>query len=466
MYKKLVNQKAPNTRGLSPLSPDTALTQICILGGGFGGLYTALYLQRYAALRKTCQVTLVDQNTHFLFTPLLYELMTGELKRWEIAPCFTQLLAKTNVQFCQATIQTVNLNARQVVLKDSHPLRYDYLILSTGKESGLDHIPGAADHVYPFRTLADAQRLHRRLCLLESSEQDLIRIAIIGAGPSGVELAGKLGDRLKQRGQIHLIDRGNDILKTFTPDSRITAYRALAARNIQVELEVGIEQMRGDRLVLRHYEQVTELPTDLVLWTAGGQLPEWVQNLPCLHSKAGKLLTSSTLQLIDYPEVFALGDLAEIQAGNQPGTKIPATAQAAYQQADCAAHNLRAKIQGGRLKPFRYLHLGEMITLGTDSAAVTSFGISLRGRLACLVRRLVYLQRLPTLHHRLRVVRHQLVRWWRGRTSQKQFPKAADSSVSTDLGQLPQRGVLPVRSEPNDLENSAWRSPDLHRSKR
>src|SRR6476469_1164212 len=230
--------------------------QICILGGGFGGLYTALYLQRTLGARlKNYQITLVEPKDHFLFTPLLYELVTGELQAWEIAPTYHRLLAHAKVEFCQESVSSIDLTARYIYLCNGESLTYDYLVLAVGGETRLDNIPGAVEHASPFRSLADALHLKERLRFLEASRQHSIRVAVVGGGPNGVELACKLADRLKTRGQVRLIERGDRILKTFSAASRAAAYKALQRRGIQVELETGIEAIDAHHLTLIHQEQ-------------------------------------------------------------------------------------------------------------------------------------------------------------------------------------------------------------------
>ncbi len=384
------------------------MTKICILGGGFGGLYTALYLRRFPWLRSPdCQVTLVDQKERFLFLPLLYELVTGELKPWEIAPSFEKLLANKNIQFYQATIGGVDLKARQVKLLGGERLSYDYLVLALGGKTRTDGVPGAAQYALPFRSLADARYLDERLRSLEATDLSQIRVAVIGGGASGVELACKVADRLGKRGHILLVERGDQILKPFPSGLRRGAYRALQARGVQVELRTGVEAIAPNQITLVRDNRITPLAVDLTLWTAGTKSIDWVSQLDCQQNNQGQLLTLPTLQLVDYPEVLALGDMAEIQYPN--GKRIPATAQVAYQQADCAAHNLKALIKRRRLKNFHYLHLGDMLTLGVNAAVVSSFGINIEGRLASLTRQMVYLQRLPTMRHRLQVLWHWIV---------------------------------------------------------
>jgi demethylphylloquinone reductase len=380
---------------------------ICILGGGFGGLYTALHLQKYRDLNpQDCQIILVDRHDRLSFTPLLYELIADELQPWEIAPSYHKLLKNTFIQFCQDEIRDVDFQARQVTLKERGQLDYDYLVLAVGGQSRAAEIPGLQEHALAFRTFADSQRLEQALQNLEKSERAPIRVTIIGGGPNGVELAGKIADRLGKRGEVRLLDSSQEILKTFTPATRAAAYKALARRGVRVSLETKIMRIERDCVAIAQLGQTAILPADLVLWAAGMQMSDWVKNLDCSHNEWGQLLSSPTLQLVDYPEVFALGDVAEMI--DAAGQRVPATAQAAYQQASCAARNVRASLKHKRLKRFRYLHLGEMIALGVNDAAISSFGFSLRGAIAALIRSLVYLQRLPTLAHRLQVLWHWL----------------------------------------------------------
>lgn len=377
-------------------------TRLCIVGGGFGGLYTALSLRKLAKRSPNLQITLVEPRENFVFTPLLYEVVTGELHPWEVAPTYCNLLKGSAIQLWKGRVQRVDLDARQVIVEGGKTLDYDYLVLASGSENRLDWVPGAATHAQTFRNLSDAERLKERLRFLESSGRPIIRVAVAGGGPNGVEIACKLADRLRHRADVRLIERGDQILKAFTPGSRQLATRALRQRGVQVQLNTSITAIESEQITLNHQGNVQAFPVDLVLWTAGTQIADWVRELPCQHNDYGQLHLLPTLQLAEYPEVFALGDLTELH--NPGGRRVPATAQAAYQQASCAAQNLQRAISGRPLLKFRYLHLGEMMTLGFQSAVVSSFGITLGGWLAQEVRRWVYAQRLPTLHHRLQVM--------------------------------------------------------------
>ena len=383
--------------------------QICILGGGFSGLYTALHLSCYRWPQSAPpQITLVDQSDHFLFTPLLYELLTDELKSWQIAPKFEQLLADKGIHFCQAIIQGVDFPNRQVLLQGGRALAYDRLVLAGGKGNSLEVVPGAATYAYPFRTLADADRLQEQLRLLAASDRKFIRIAIAGGGASGVELACKLADRLKHQGRIRLIEQGGQILKDFRISSQKAAQRALARHRIRVDLNTSIEAVGADQLILSYAGQVETVPVDLVLWTVGTRARTWVSRLACPHDERGQLLVRSTLQVIGYPEVWALGDLASIQEAQ--GQAVPLTAQAAFQQAKVASRNLWASLTGRCLLAFHYQHLGEMLTLGSKNAAISSYGLHLEGSLAAVIRHWVYFLKMPTLRHRLQVAAYWLVK--------------------------------------------------------
>ncbi len=384
-------------------------SRIVILGGGFGGLYTALRLsQLHWESTQKPEIVLVDQSDRFLFSPLLYELLTGELQTWEIAPPFTELLENTGVRFCQAIVAGIDTTQQRVQLQDGTELSYDRLVLALGGETPLDLVPGAASHAYPFRTIIDAYRLEERLRILEESNTDKIRVAIAGAGYSGVELACKLADRLKDKGRFRLIDTGDQILRTSPDFNREAAKKALDARGIFIDLDTKIASIEPDTISLEYKNQIDIIPVDLVIWTVGTRVSSAVKSLPLKQNQRGQISTTPTLQVFDHPEIFALGDLAD--SLDAEGQQVPATAQAAFQQADYTAWNIWASLTNRPLLPFRYQQLGEMLALGIDNATLTGLGIKLEGPLAYVGRRLAYLYRLPTLDHQLKVGFNWLVR--------------------------------------------------------
>lgn len=376
--------------------------RICILGGGFGGLYTALRLSKLPWPKAEMpEIVLVDHRDRFVFTPLLYELVTGELQTWEIAPPYEELLTNTGIRFHQANLSDIDLETRQVTLSDGAQVPYDRLVLALGGETPMDWVPGVAEHALAFRTLEDANRLRERLRLLEASEAEKIRVAVIGGGYSGVELACKLAERLGQRGRLRLVEQATEILRTSPEHNRQVAQKALSDLGVWIDLETTVEAVTADTLTLKFRDQSDIIPVDLVLWTVGVKINPAIEALPLKKSDRKRILTNSTLQAVERPEIFALGDLAD--GVDAEGQQVPASAQAAMQQADYAGWNIWASLTDRPLLPFRYQHLGEMMTLGTDRAALTGLGLQLEGELAHVARRLAYLYRMPTLDHQIRV---------------------------------------------------------------
>jgi NADH dehydrogenase len=376
--------------------------RICILGGGFGGLYTALRLSQLPWSRtEKPEIVLVDQRDRFLFLPMLYELITGELETWEIAPPFPELLANTGVQFQQQAVSAIDIAAKQVTFEPGSSLTYDYLVLAMGGETPMDKVPGVAEHAIPFRSLADAYRLEERLRVLEDSQVSKIRVAIVGAGYSGVELACKIAERLGERGRVRLVELTDQILRTSPEFNRDSATKALRDRGVWTDLETRVVSVSADAIALEYREQVDSIPVDIVLWTVGTQVAPVIASLPLNHNPQGQLVVNPTLQVIDHPEIFALGDLAEVYDAD--GQKVPVTAQSAFQQAEYAGWNLWALVTGRPLLPFRYQAFGEIMTLGTDNATLAGLGVKLDGPLAHVARRLIYLYRMPTLDHQLKV---------------------------------------------------------------
>ncbi|MEB3342023.1 NAD(P)/FAD-dependent oxidoreductase [Okeania sp.] len=376
--------------------------RICILGGGFGGLYTALRLIQFPwESSNKPEIVLIDQRDRFLFAPLLYELVTGELQTWEIAPPYAELLADTDIRFCQGVVSGIDINQQQVKLENGQAFSYDRLVLAMGGETPIEIVPGAAEYAIPFRTIDDAYRLQEKLRILEASDREKIRIAIVGGGYSGVELACKLADRLSEKGRIRIIERNEMILRTSPEFNREAASQALSQRNIWIDLETEVESIEATQISLKYKEQVDTIPVDIVLWTVGNKVASVVQSLPLTKNQGDQIIISATLQVQNDNKIFALGDLADCQDAD--GQKVPTTAQVAIQQSDYVAWNIWASLTGRPLLPFRYQALGEMMALGVDNATLTSLGIKLDGQIANLARRLVYLYRLPTLEHQIKV---------------------------------------------------------------
>jgi NADH dehydrogenase len=374
--------------------------KVCILGGGFAGLYTALRLSGLPWQQKP-EITLVDKSDRFVFLPLLYELVTGELQTWEVAPPYAELLTNTGVKHRQGEVRSIDISNRQVYLQDGASLEYDRLVLALGGETPPSSTPGVQEYTKPFRTVQHAYWLAEKLG--ELADKDKVRVAVVGAGYVGVEIACKLADRLQERGRIRIIETGTEILRNSPDFNRQAAKKALEDRQIWLDLETKVTAVTADTISLEYKGQLDTIPVDIVLWTVGSRVPGVVRSLPLPQNSRQQIITTPTLQVQGHPELFALGDLAECHDAS--GQLVPTTAQAAYQQADYAGWNLWASLdeQPRPLLPMRYQHLGEMLALGTDNATLSGLGLTLDGGLAYITRRLAYLYRMPTRQHQIKV---------------------------------------------------------------
>lgn len=423
--------------------PDKKKPRICILGGGFGGLYTALKLESLVwPDEKKPQVLLIDQSKNFVFKPMLYELLSGEVEPWEIAPPFADLLTNTSIQFRQDRAKYLHPVddrvkngpvpcAGSVHLESGAVVDYDWLVLALGAGSKLDLVPGAADYALPFSTIDDACKVNDKLKEWERknfSKGFPTRVVVVGCGYSGVELAATISERLQDKGVVQAVNVENTICPSAPPGNREAALKILQERNVELLLGYIVSSIskaseKGDQesekvdpvklnLELKPAErgiQGQTLEADLVLWTVGSK-PQLPQLEPCdrpqkipLNSR-GQVETDETLRVKGSPHIFAIGDSAAFR--DSTGKILPATAQVAIQQADYTGWNLWAAINDRPLLPFRFQNLGEMITLGRyDGAVSPSFidGLTLEGPIGHTARKLAYLIRLPTDEHRLKV---------------------------------------------------------------
>ena len=390
-----------------------ASPHICIIGGGFGGLYTALYLQKYRHLQNS-RITLIEPNGQFVFFPMLYELITDELKQWELFPTYSSLLAGTSVRWQQSHAELVDLQRQTVSVSSGETFTYDYLVMATGAQTRQMEIPGLKAHALTFRSFQDALTLNERLASLvraqvvqtQTDRIEPISVTAVGGGASGVELACKVADYLGDRGKVRLVEHGSQLLSSLPDGIRQQANRALAKRRVSVMLEASVSAIGTNTVTIQADKTASTVPSQLTLWAVGTQPRSWLGEQAVKQNDHGQRLTRRTLQLIDYDNVFVLGDSADVRGPE--GDPAPNTAQAAFQAASQVASNLAAMAKGKAPKPFNYLHLGDMMTLGVGDAGLHSFGLTLGGRLAAVIRRGVYVFRMPTHRHQLKVGRRAL----------------------------------------------------------
>lgn len=375
---------------------------VVIAGGGFGGLYTALAL---AEARQHPPILLVEPRERFLFLPLLYELLSGELRPWEIAPRYDALLAGRGLAWLQDSVVAVDSTNRRIHTAGGRELAYSQLVLATGARPQSFGIPGVIEHALGFRTLEDVTRLQQLVEQLRCQQQPLQRLAVVGAGPSGVELACKLADLLAGAALVEVIEQGDTLLPQARAFNREQASLALQRRDVRLRCGCRVLAVGSDHLQLDTGAGAERLGVAAVIWTAGlAFTPPAVQPQAGRNSR-GQLEVEANLQLRGHQNVFAIGDLAGLP---EP---LPATAQVAFQQATCLAANLLRSRRGEPLQPFQFRDLGEMLSLGRGEASLVGGGFTLAGAAAFQLRRLAYLTRLPGRSHQLRVAAGWLADW-------------------------------------------------------
>lgn len=387
---------------------------VVIVGGGFGGLYTALAL---AQRKNHPPVLLVEPNDRFLFLPLLYELLSGELRGWEIAPRYDGLLAGRGLAWLQDRVELIDAEHHQLHTAAGRTIPYGRLVIATGADSNTFAVPGADRYSLGFRSLADVERLQRLVADLKQQRRPLQRIAVVGAGPTGVELACKLADMAEGSAVIELIEQGPQLLPQARAFNREQAGLALRRRDVRLRLRTQVEAVEAEAISLRCHADGDStahretLAVRAVVWTAGlsFQAPR-IDPAPACDSR-GRLLCGADLRLQDHADLFVAGDLAAPVDGEGTAGEAPTTAQVAFQQASVLATNLIRSLRGEPLEPFQWKDLGEMMSLGVGEASLTAAGVTLAGPAAYQLRRLAYLARLPGRPHQLRVAAGWLADW-------------------------------------------------------
>jgi NADH dehydrogenase len=386
--------------------------KIVFIGGGFGGLFTAL------DLAGAGDVTLISDQDHFLFKPMLYEYLSGEVEAWHIAPEYKELL-DNQANFIRGHVTSIDVAASAVALEGrAEPLQYDVLVFSPGAISNYADVEGAEKFSLPFRTLDDADRLRRRMTEAldrvppDSAPQDTrhaLTFAIVGGGASGVELSTKMAallrDAVKRRAlhgepRVVIIEMADRVVPGMGNEIRAYVENALEEERVELHTETCVVRVTENAIALEHNKQQIEFTTAGVVWVAGVRMNPLVDTLKVDRDTRGLIVVEPTLQVRGCPNVFALGDAAFYP---DVAPTLAGTAQLALQQAHLCARNVRAFIEGGELKSKHFAELGEAVSLGLEHAAVLTGGKVIGGPLARQARFALYTARLPTWHHRLKV---------------------------------------------------------------
>ncbi len=317
---------------------------VLIVGAGFGGLRTALSLHHYllkTRLRERVAITLVDRDPYEIYTPLLYKYAAdAHFPESVVALPLNPILEGTDISFLEGSVQAIDLEKSAVILADGTTVRADTIVLAAGTETNYFGIPGLAEHSLPLKNFTDAKRLRTLLDTLPEHAH----IVIGGGGPTGAELAAEI--RLARRHNVSIIEGSPQILPGFP--QRFQNLTVERLQKIGVALKTGemITEVREKSL---RTDKGTEVPFDVLIWTGGVQVPEWIARLPLKSQTKGHIEVSremccapKTLDLHLGGTMYALGDTTCVL--DAEGKPLPGTARAAIQEAKIIAYNIFATI--------------------------------------------------------------------------------------------------------------------------
>ncbi|MEW6432837.1 MAG: NAD(P)/FAD-dependent oxidoreductase [Myxococcota bacterium] len=359
---------------------------VVIIGGGFGGLSAARRLAR-----RPVRVTLIDRQNHHLFQPLLYQVATAGLSPADIASPIRSLLAKhRNVEVRMGEVTGVDLAAKRVRLKDGVEMTYDALIVAAGVRHAYFGRDDWEKDAPGLKTLDDALEIRRRvLSAFEAAETEpdaavrdaLLTFVVVGAGPTGVELAGAIAELARftvardfrafdpRKARVVLVEAGPRMLSAFDEKLSDSARRAIEKLGVEVRLSTRVTEVRADGVKLGD----AFLPARTVLWAAGVQGPPLARALGVELDRAGRVKVQADLTIPGHPDAYVVGDLASFEV--EGGGTLPGLAPVASQQGQHAADNVLAGLEGRARQPFRYVDKGIMATVGRAA------GIAQTGRL-------------------------------------------------------------------------------------
>jgi NADH dehydrogenase len=359
-----------------------------ILGGGFGGLTAA------RALTKIADVTVVDRHNFQTFLPLLYQVSTAGLAADHVAYPIRGALRKTGAKFRMASPISIDHKNKQVKLDSSELLDFDHLIIALGSTTSDFGIPGVNEFALGMKSVhealtirAEVMRRFEDLCRFEDDTR--FTISVIGGGPTGVEMAGALAELVRgplksDQGSaaaqidVQLIEAGDRLLPPFSPSLSARTKKDLEKLGVKVMLNSAVKALEHRRVILK---DGTSLPSEITVWAAGVQgSPAMAQlNLPVVGNR---LAVDASLQIKNYPNIWALGDIAG--ALGKDGRPLPMVAPVAIQQGKFIAKQIERITKQKPLKSFSYLDKGSMATIGRNKAVVEVKGLKLTGTIAWL----------------------------------------------------------------------------------
>ncbi|MEM1439647.1 MAG: NAD(P)/FAD-dependent oxidoreductase [Pseudomonadota bacterium] len=372
---------------------DTRRPEIVIVGAGFGGLFTTLGLRKADA-----NITLIDKQNYHLFQPLLYQVATAGLAPSDIAWPIRGILSKQkNVTVLLDEVRSVDLDAQHIQTA-ARSLPFDYLVLATGAGHAYFGHEDWAQHAPGLKSIDDATQIRQRVLLAferaemtdDEAERDrLLTFVVIGAGPTGVELAGTIAELARwtlaadfrridsRKARVLLVEAGPRVLPAM-PD-KLSDYAVGALGKLGVEVRLGEAVTHCDAQGVRIGE--APIPAATILWAAGVQASPASRWLGAEADRAGRVVVQEDLSVADHANIFVIGDTAAVS--DPDGNPVPGIAPAAKQQGRYVAKLIRAEMAGhARPGPFKYKHAGNLATIGRSSAVVDLPAMRLKGALA------------------------------------------------------------------------------------
>lgn len=387
------------------------------MGAGFGGLWAAR-----ALAREKVEILILERNNYHTFLPLLYQVAAAELGPEDIAHPVRNILRKLpNVHMEMAEVEMVDIPMRRIRTNNRF-ITYDYLILATGSEISFFEIPGASEYAFPLKTLEDAVALRNHIlyCFERATQEEdsgqrrkLLTFTIVGGGSTGVEIVGAMTELVHgsftkdftglnfKEVSIVLIEASDNLLPGFPEDCR--KYSNLRVRQMGVEIHVNspVTQITKDTIHLKNGQVI---PTQTVIWAAGVRGASLVQNSGLELTRNGRVKVLPTLQVLNHPETYVIGDLAYFE---EDGKSLQMTAPVAIQEAMMAAHNIKLQIQGKSPESFHYKDHGIMVIIGRNTAIARVKNRSFTGFPAWVLWLMVHILKIIGFRNRLLV----LINW-------------------------------------------------------
>lgn len=388
--------------------------KVVIIGGGFGGLYAAKELAG-----KPVEVTLIDRTNHHLFQPLLYQVATAGLSPSDIAQPIRHILREAeNVSVLMAAVESIDPVAKIVRTAAGREYPYDYLVVATGARHsyfGNDHWEAFAPGL---KSMSDAIELRRRILsafeFAETTTDEALREAaltfvVIGAGPTGVEMAGAISELAKRtlvddfrnirtkHARVYLLDAAPRVLPGFHPQLSKSAEKQL--KQMEIEVHVGTKVLNVTEEGVQLEKEF--LQTRTVIWAAGNAASPLGKQLDAETDRQGRVLVAEDLSIARHPEIFAIGDL--VNFSHQTGNPLPGVAPVAMQMGVGAARNILELASGRKTTRFRYLDKGSMATIGRNKAVADLKFVRFGGFLAWLSWLFIHLLFLVGLRNQMQV---------------------------------------------------------------